>query len=389
MPAPDIILSPGTTKDATNKILNGIVEIARIGLKLTVTNGSVAKSTGGGAQSSSDLTQKVRTSFIFGNGFNNKIVPEGTPDTLMPPFINELISKGLVDPIRSFLVTLYETTNIAGNLVDWFSDFVFYNNKTNTPLSLAQEFVARLWTDPTLFLDIISGAYDIAGAPAELRSALTWMKKERDAWVGGLRNNLVDEVYTKLMTNETSKPMVDGIIFTHSGAFQPFMKAIQKLKPDGQAFDVNTIINYEGPYWLSREDYIENPNLKRIINVWGTRFDAAPPIWSFDNVDFDGPSNIDNINIKVLNALHNDFSYDANDSTRWTPNPSADKRLEREINFKTSIFMQELYRAAKNEQSTPSDLTRFLENTGGVSQSANGTWVVDPLLLEYPLNYVY
>ncbi len=45
--SPDVVLNPGTTKDATNKVLNGIVKMLTLGLELSVTNGTVSKSTGG------------------------------------------------------------------------------------------------------------------------------------------------------------------------------------------------------------------------------------------------------------------------------------------------------------------------------------------------------
>ena len=387
--SPDLTLDPGTTKDSTNKIINGVVKVISLGLELSVVNGVVSKSTGG-QQGSQELTNKLRPAYIFGNGFNNAVVPEGTTDTLIPPFFGQLLAKGLVDAAKTLFVALYETTNIVGNLIDWFSDFVTYNNTLVGGLDLVQEFVARLGNDPFFFVDVMAGAIKIQDIPAPLQSAIQSIQNERNAWFGGLKNNLVDEVFNDLVNFENSKGIVDGIVFTHSGAFQPFMKAIQRTKADGNKFDIHTVINYEGPYWFSRNDTIDNPNLKRIINVWGTRFDAAPPIWSFDKADFKGANLTPNINIKILGAKHNDFSYSATD-LRWTPNPNANKRLEREINFKTSAFMQELYRAAKDQEVNSSSLDIFFEalKIQGSATLVNGIWQIEPRKLPYPIDYVY
>ncbi len=124
--------------------------------------------------------------------------------------------------------------------------------------------------------------------------------------------------------------------------------------------------------------------------MWGTRFDAAPPIWSFDNANFNGANLAQNINIKILGAKHNDFSYSATD-LRWTPNPDANKRIEREINFKTSAFMQNLYQVAKEEDFTNGSINEFLQSLVpiGAAENKNGVWEINPTKLRYTLDYIY
>ncbi len=51
--------------------------------------------------------------------------------------------------------------------------------------------------------------------------------------------------------------------------------------------------------------------------------------------------------------------------------------------------MQDLYRAAKADESTKGDLLEFLQTTPGVSMDVSGVWVVDPKLLIYQLDYIY
>jgi len=210
---------------------------------------------------------------------------------------------------------------------------------------------------------------------------------------------------------------------THSGFFAPLLGALEKTRDDGSYFDVQTVINYEGPN-VNWNDHIDNPNLKRIINVWGTApneiietranqipgcntngsvscidpskkpvviSDFGPPSnptnllseWSKAGFTGSAPGGIENVNILILNARHNDFSYDA---TAWNDpgNQFEPEMIAQEINRKTNKFMRLLYQFSLTDQTRPGDLRFFLENTTGISfDSANQVWVVDPSQLEF------
>lgn len=104
--------------------------------------------------------------------------------------------------------------------------------------------------------------------------------------------------------------------------------------------------------------------------------------WSKANFTGSAPEGIENINIKILNARHNDFSYDP---TEWNNpgNQFEPERIAQEINRKTNKFMRSLYQAALTDQTNPGDLRFFLETTPGISfDSANQVWVVNPDQLE-------
>mgnify|MGYP001568248668 CR=1 FL=1 len=94
--------------------------------------------------------------------------------------------------------------------------------------------------------------------------------------------------------------------------------------------------------------------------------DFGPPGFIGDGkANFKGPSGIENINIEIKGARHNDFAYrvvDENKQPLWNDNPFEPERKAREINRKTNIFMQRLYQHALADQTTPNDLQEFLES---------------------------
>ncbi len=300
----------------------------------------------------------ITRSFIFGNGFNNEIVPESTPDNLVPPFMTKLREEGIIKTAGEFLVSMYETTNLFGNAVDWATDFL---------LNLE---------DQSLWDSILQGQSSVF-LPEPLRS---WANE-------GIRNHLIQEVKAKLLQLEQDKGQrtYQGIAFSHSGFFAPLMGVLEQTRPDGSYFDVHTVINYEGPFGGSRSEFIDNPNLKTIINVWGTgtlvEGDYGPPKWMFENADFQGPSPITNVNIEIQGAWHNDFSYNPNDyadRTDW----NEDKAKRERINQRTSLFMRRLYEKALDDQAVPGKLDSFLKRTVGITfDETRQVWQVDTELL--------
>ena len=381
--SPNIRFEPNVAQEPiTNKILSGIVRI--LGLTLYVTDGKVSQGDGSGV-GSGEIRGALLRSYIFGNGFNNRVVAEGTFDELVPSIVNDLQNKDqIITKLAEYLVPMYETTDLFGNAIDWGSDFIFNLN------------------DSWFFQKALEGY--VSGLPAVF-----------ERWLGGLTNNLVDEVVQKLKQLETEKgqPIEDGIAFAHSGFFAPLLGAIQKEK-----FNIQTIINYEGPV-IDSDAYIDNPYLKRIINVWGTApnqvitgqdkdypkpenfgipgkdltkmpvqvGDFGPPFikkanFSGPNVTLDRPQGIENINIEIMGARHNDFAYrtvDENGNPVWNENPYEPERRAREINIKTNQFMRSLYKAALEDQINPGDLQVFLRRTPGITfDSAGQTWIVDP-----------
>ena len=169
----------------------------------------------------------------------------------------------------------------------------------------------------------------------------------------GIQVKLVQKVIDELdALQKTQGTISDGVAFAHSGFFAPFLVAMQQKN-----YDVSTIINYEGPF-VDWDTTIQNAHLKRVINVWGTaglfEGDFGPPF--LDSAHFQG---IDNVNIEIKGAFHNDFSYNSNDyadRTGW-----GEKEIKRErINKVTNRFMRLLYKAAADEQATPGQLEGFL-----------------------------
>ncbi len=146
-------------------------------------------------------------------------------------------------------------------------------------------------------------------------------------------------------------------------------------------YDINTIINYEGPF-VDWNTTIQNPHLKRIINVWGTaglfEGDLGPPL--LDPAHFQG---IDNINIEIKGAFHNDFSYNPNDyanRTGWTQ-----KEVDREhINKMTNRFMRSVYKFSVDDHTSSGHLQGFLDSlrVAGAAIYEDSIWKIDPKKLE-------
>jgi len=370
--SPDIVLDPGATKDTSNKIINGVVHFIALGLTLTVANGQPSKSSDGKNLSSQDLTKTLLTSFVFGNGFNNEIVPPGTPDSLIPPYVANLENDKVINGLKEYLVTLYEQTNFWGNLVDWTSNFVLPDE--------LKHFLQGVNVGNEVAIGVLK-SIDVStlALPDVVKKWLVQVQ----GFVKGLDHDLTQDVIIKLTALEAQKgPIQNGIAFCHSGFFEPFIKAME-LKQ----YDINTIINYEGPYWFSHSDTINNPHLTRIINAWGTGSildgNLKPPQWSLENAAFQGPAGIENINIEIKGAFHNDFSYDEAYWNAHPPQTDAEQRRKL-INRVTNRFMRDLYKFAEDDRNDPGRLQLFLSQTPGVSfNSARGVWEVDPDRLVY------
>ena len=75
----------------------------------------------------------------------------------------------------------------------------------------------------------------------------------------------------------------------------------------------------------------------------------------------------------------------------WNRNPYEPERITREINFKTNVFMQNLYEAAKDDEVNPGRLNKFLTSLvdDGSAQYVDGVWVVNAERLNYELRYAY
>ncbi len=367
-------------------------------LKFNILDGKVAEASVEMRPGTSSATAAPgdTSKYIFGNGFNNEIVPENTPDKLMPSFINDLANKDLIINLaKTLMVPMYETTGLVGNILDWAQDFIFKLTSASDLLK-----TVALGITPSV-LPILANAF------------------------GG--NDLIEEVRRKLLAFEADpkRGILDkAIAFAHSGFFAPLLGALEKTRDDGSYFDVQTVINYEGPN-VNWSDHIDNPNLKRIINVWGTApneiierradqipgcntngsvscidpskkpvviSDFGPPSnptdllseWSKANFTGSAPDGIENINIKILNARHNDFSYDA---TAWNDpgNQFEPERIAQEINRKTNLFVRRLYEATLKDQTQSGALNSFLENLRdeGAAVYENGIWEIDTDELPY------
>lgn len=363
-PSPDIVFEPNPVMDGT-KIIDGIVQFFTLGLTITVVNGSIENvETKEGSESSGlssgDVVNRHLRAFIFANGFNNESVPENQFDNLMPPYVLDLESDGVItNSLQEYIIPLYEVTGIFGNAVDWASDFLLHLDERNA------------------FRMLLEGVLDIA-VPQPLNNLIDY----------GLDNFLVDEVYAKLIAQEQAKGLEisDGIVFVHSGGLMPMVGAIERTKPNGDLFDVDTLISYEGVY-INDNMLIENPHLKRVINVWGTATflgdgDFGPPIPPMSNFQGTTIGQIENINIRIIDAFHNDFSYDADDYSGASTPEEQDRQL---VNEMTNAFMRRLHARAAEDQYIPGRLTEFLLDTSGITfNSGTNSWVVDPRELVLP-----
>jgi len=343
--SPNIRLEPGTIKDVSNKIINGIIYL--LGLTIYVVDGNVSKNQQGNGLSSQELSKALKRAYIFGNGFNNEEVPEGTLDNLIPPFIRHLEGDQVIEKIREYLVAMFEVTNIFGNASTWGADIML-----------------RI-QDKDFFRNLLRGEVAV-WVPEPLKS---WLDK-------GIQIKLVQKVIDQLDALQKTQGVIsDGIAFAHSGFFAPFLVAMQQKN-----YDVSTIINYEGPF-VDWNATIQNTHLKRVINVWGTaglfEGDLGPPL--LDPANFQG---IDNVNIEIKGAFHNDFSYNSNDyadRTGW-----GEKEIKREfINRQTNLFVRRVYAASLKDQTSPGVLKGFLESLefDGGAELKDGIWKIDPYKL--------
>lgn len=371
-----------------------------------------------GVSGSIDTIRNIH--YIFGNGFNNEVVPEGTRDGLIQPLINLLAFKDrVISFIQTVNIPMYETTNLIGNALNWISNF--YTQAF--PNETIKNFIDAMNQPGDFFENLVQGLIPQSDVPSEFHDWTEKLQTWYHSLIDPFTNQLVDEVIRKL---SVFGPIQDAIAFSHSGFFAPLLGAIERMD-----YDVHTVINYEGPY-LNPNVYLQSAHLERIINVWGTApnsvlsgqyddsfpfpvrhldkkpvpiGDFGPPFLMDDDrvANFDSARGIANINIKIIGARHNDFSYkeyktDSNgnelphtpENELWNRNPYEPERIAREINFKTNVFMRKLYEAAKAEEETPGRLRGFLENTPGVSKDpVTGVWTVDARMLTYPLVYAY
>lgn len=243
---------------------------------------------------SSEDRAKVAAAFMtFGSGFNKTGVAEES-FRIMQLFINDLMADGVISQNSAFGIVLYN-----GN---WFNDSI---------------------------------------------------KWSRDAWFGDdtLTDMVASEIRSYLNTLAPEQRALGIAHFAHSGDFRPTIEGLNKYTD----LNVHTIINYEGPY--VGDMVITNPHLGRVINVYGTApavtvnnpymlfrwgvtgpyLDVTQfrmnddPIPFLGNVEFTGVGRtIENINFKVIDARHSDFSHISWDET----------------NIATNFFMRELNKAA-------------------------------------------
>ncbi|OGW75607.1 MAG: hypothetical protein A2Z72_08630 [Omnitrophica bacterium RBG_13_46_9] len=274
----------------------------------------------------------LETFMFFGNGFSNEGF-EGELPRLMQLFRDDLIADEVISSSSAFGITLYENANLFENCKNW----------------------------------------------------------SKSAWLGDetLKNEIILEVETFL--DGLSAEQRDGRIgyFSHSGHFNPLIQAINER----QDFDIDTIINYEGPY--IGNNVIDNTNIKRIININGT----ASPItvdnpyklitWNacglyidatqlklndykvpfLTKAEFTSNQGIENINFEIKNARHSDFSYD----------PLSSQSAEhKEVNRATSYFVKKLSEAAIDDNLW----NEFILSPGITYDEDRHIYVVDPIKFE-------
>ncbi len=369
--APDIVLSPGTVKDASNKVISGAVKILALGLELTVANGAPKRSDGN-SQGSEELTKRMKRVFVFGNGFENERRAEDSPDPLIESYITNLQNEGIVNPAKKLMIYLYEMTRVVFNAVDWLTDFE--PDDASALFHILESPIGPI-------VDVIGLLGSILSTPLMPEVVRTAIQDMRDylaiSW--GIGNDLVQETISEL---DQKGPIEDGIAFVHSGATAPLLEAL-RIKP----YDIQTVIVYEGPH----HDYnanLLNPNLERVIHVRGTGTvaDGDDLVPFLDWAKFNNTANplFENINIQITGAFHSDYSYneaewDAKIAAVVGSTPQAVEvdrnRLiaQKERNRRVNIFMRRLYQVALSDQSTPGDLKLFLLTTPGViyDQSTN------------------
>ncbi len=142
-----------------------------------------------------------------------------------------------------------------------------------------------------------------------------------ETWFGcnDMKEEIISEVthYMNVLTANGFDPtQMNMVHFSHSGNFQPMIKALE----DPRLADLNlkTLVVFEGPY--VGDGVINNTNLDTIIRIVGTSTvldgDAPVPFLNhrqFSAVDGDGNSRpITNYNIEILGAKHSDFDASSN-----------------------------------------------------------------------------
>lgn len=377
-PSTDVVLSPGATKDAAGKMLNGIVNILSLGLSFTALNGNIKNTENGQISSSKDLTKRLTTAYIFGNGFENNYRPENTPDPLMQSYVDTLrVKDNLTNSLREFVVYLYEKTKTLGNAVDWLTDFQLTDDEKNFLTFATGSFQAlvNLMLNPTSSIPI----------PARFQEQFSFWKSWYSANVLGLGNDLVQETINELeaLQNGTAAtvakgPIQNGVAFAHSGFTAPLLNAIEQMD-----YDVENVIIYEGPY-PDYSRYFTNTHLQRIIHVQGTGSPLDGDAWVpfLGDAKFDGANPaFENLNIKIIGAFHNDFSYD---EAAWNAKIAAVAgstqamvdaqqkilQAQKERNREVNAFMRRLYRAVLEDQAAPGSLKFFLSNTIGITYAS-------------------
>ncbi len=396
---------------------NAVVKAVSVGLSYVFKEG-IAHAAEAVTNGSAQALQVIR--YVFGNGFNNVVVPEYTNDKLIQPYIYNLALKDkIIELAQSLNIPMYETTNLFGNAIDWFDNF----EEDLAEKSKIYKFLYDLGNSTQQFLNVLNGLTPQPSIPDALQPLVDkiqdWFNQLFGGVTSGFDNDLVNEVIRKVGELSHGRPIVDGIAFAHSGFFAPLIGAIEKAQ-----YDISTVISYEGPFFRQDNYYINNPNIKRIISVWGTASNGIETgkytNWlteeNFGRVDIDGtkkavavadfgpptpeqpahfdaPNYIETVNIKILGARHNDFTYieyDSQGNEIWNRDPYEPERIAREINFKTNVFMRRLYRATTDEELHPGAIREFLENTPGISEDpVTGVWTVDARNLPYALEYEY
>jgi len=293
-----------------------------------------------GSLTQEQLAEGMTALMFFGNGFGNEGA-EGEMPAIMQSFKNDLINDGIISPDNTFGMTAYEGTDSCWGLM---------RN-------------AGIWT--------LDAMYDFYNPITDE------IINELDTWMTGLT---------------PEQQAARKIYFSHSGQFRPLIGALNERED----FDIHTIINYEGPFPPSTQQVIDNPNIKRIINVIGTKggayisspsdfvqlgafgiyFDLRQlgfvddPVPFLGDVNFvgnDGQGNtwsIENINFEILGAGHNDFSY----------NPANPDEVRRATNY----FMRELSEASMSDIR----LSEFVMKNGIFYDDNRNIYVVDPIFFE-------
>jgi hypothetical protein len=196
-------------------------------------------------------------------------------------------------------------------------------------------------------------------------NGLKWMC---ETWFGcnDMKEEIVSEVthyMDVLRANGFDPSQMNLVHFSHSGNFQPMIKALED--PRLAELNLKTMIVYGGPY--AGDGVINNTNLDTIIRIHGSK-DSVPLLGDrqFSGVDSAGNLRpVTNYNIEILDAGHSDFSCASG------PNSDACSDF---INQQTNLFTRDLELIANDRDF----LARFLsEETVGI-KIENGLIKLDP-----------